>query len=325
MRRREFITLLGGAAATLPFAARAQQPTRLPAIGFLSSLSLNYIATRMPAFRQGLNESGYIEGENVAIEYRSADGQYDRLAGLAADLVGRKVAVIFAVGSSEPAKAAKAATTTIPIVFLSGSDPVRAGIVASLNRPGGNVTGLSLLGSDLEAKRLGLLHEIAPGAASIGVLVNPIFPDADVQLRKLQEASGSIRQSINIVRASTKSEIDAAVATAAQQGVGALLIAQDAFFNSQREQLVALATRYKLPAIFDQPEMAEMGGLMSYGTDYADQYRRAGAYVGKILKGAKPTDLPVLQPTKFDLVINLKTAKALGLTVSIRCSHAPTR
>jgi putative ABC transport system substrate-binding protein len=314
MRRRDFVTLLGGAAVAWPLAARAQQPV-MPVIGFLSSVSSNYMALHAPAFRQGLNETGYVEGQNVMIEYRSAEGQYDRLPSLVADLVDRKVAVILATGGSDPAKAAKAATATLPIVFVSGADPVKAGIVTSLNRPGGNVTGVSLLGSALEAKRLGLLHEIVPGAASIGVLVNPKFPDADLQLRELQEAAGVIKQPINIVRASTESEIDMAFATVAQQGAGALLVVQDAFFVSQREQLVALAARYKLPAIYPQREFAEIGGLISYGTDFAGSYRQAGIYVGKILKGAKPADLPVMQPTKFELVVNLKTAKSLGLTI----------
>jgi putative ABC transport system substrate-binding protein len=269
----------------------------------------------MRPFRQGLNETGYVEGQNVAIEYRSAEGQYDRLPSLAADLVDHKVAVIFAVGSSDPAKVAKAATATIPIVFLSAADPVNAGIVTSLNRPGGNITGISLLGSALEAKRLGLLNEIVPGAVSIGALVNPKFPDVDTQLRDLQEAASAISRQLYIVRASTEFEIDAAFAAVSDRGAGALLIAQDALFVSRREQLVALAARYKLPAIFVQREFAEAGGLISYAPDFADGYRETGVYVGKILKGAKPADLPVLQSTKFELVINLKTAKTLGLTI----------
>jgi ABC-type uncharacterized transport system substrate-binding protein len=312
MRRREFI--LGGIALACPIAARGQQ-SAMPVIGILSSLSSSYVASRMPAFRQGLNETGYVEGQNVAIEYRSAEGQYDRLPSLAADLVDHKVAVIFAVGSSDPAKVAKAATATIPIVFLSAADPVNAGIVTSLNRPGGNITGISLLGSALEAKRLGLLNEIVPGAVSIGALVNPKFPDVDTQLGELQEAASAINRQLYIVRASTESEIDAAFAAATDRGAGAILIAQDALFVSRRGQLVALAARYKLPAIFVQREFAEAGGLMSYAPDFADGYRQTGVYVGKILKGAKPADLPVLQSTKFELVINLKTAKTLGLAI----------
>jgi putative ABC transport system substrate-binding protein len=312
MRRREFI--LGGIAFAWPIAARGQQ-SAMPVIGILSSLSSSYIASRMPAFRQGLNETGYVEGQNVAFEYRSAEGQYDRLPSLAADLVDHKVTVIFAVGSNDPAKVAKAATATIPIVFLSAADPVNAGIVTSLNRPGGNVTGISLLGSALEAKRLGLLNEIVPGAVSIGALVNPKFSDADTQLRELQEAASAINRQLYIVRASTESEIDSAFAAITDRGAGALLIAQDALFVSRRGQLVALAARYKLPAIFVQREFAEAGGLISYAPDFADGYRQTGVYVGKILKGAKPADLPVLQSTKFELVINLKTAKTLGLTI----------
>jgi putative ABC transport system substrate-binding protein len=313
VRRREFITVLG-ATATWPLAARGQQ-SMMPVIGFLSSLSSSYTEHFVPAVRRGLNETGYVEGQNVAIEYRFAEGQYDRLPRLAADLVDRKVAVIFAVGGSDPAKAAKAATSTIPIVFVSAADPIKAGIITSLNRPGGNVTGVSLLGSALEAKRLGLLHEIIPGVVSIGVLVNPKYPDVDIQLRELQEAASAIKRQINIARASTEPEIDAAFATLAQQGVGALLAAQDPFLGSRHDQLVALAARYKLPAIYYQRQFADIGGLVSYGTDFAEQFRQGGVYVGKVLKGAKPADLPVNQPTKFELVINLKTARALGLTI----------
>jgi putative ABC transport system substrate-binding protein len=314
MQRREFITLLGGAAAAWPLSVRAQQPA-MPVVGVLSSLSSGVIAIRALAFGQGLKETGYIEGQNVVIKYRLAEGQYDRLPKLAAELVTRQVNVIFAAGGSDPAKAAMAATSTIPIVFLSAADPVSAGIVESLNRPGGNVTGVSLLGSALEAKRLGLLHEIIPAAASISVLVNPKYPDVDLQLRELQKAAGVIKQSINIVRASTEAEIDKAFATIALKGGDALLVAQDAFFNSRREQIVALEARHKLPVMHDQRESAEIGGLVSYGTDFSNEYRQAGIYVGKILKGTKPADLPVLQPTKFELVINLKTAKALRLII----------
>jgi putative tryptophan/tyrosine transport system substrate-binding protein len=313
MKRRKFITLLGGA-AVWPFAAHAQQPV-MPVIGILSSLSSGYIASRMPPFRQGLKEPGYIEGQNVAIEYRLAEGHNDRLPGLASDLVDRKVAVIFAAGGTDPAKAAKAASATIPIVFTSAADPVKGGIVTSLNQPGGNVTGVSILGSALEAKRLGLLHEIVPTAASIGVLVDPTYPDADLELREAQEAASAINRQIIIVRASAEAEIDTAFATLAQQGAGALLVAADVLFASRRDQIVALAARSKLPAIYFQREFAEVGGLVSYAPDYADGYRQSGIYVGKILKGAKPADLPVLQSTKFELVINLKTAKALGLAI----------
>jgi putative ABC transport system substrate-binding protein len=262
-----------------------------------------------------LKESGYTEGQNVAIEYRVAEGRYDQLPALAADLVDRKVAIIVAAGGADPVKAAKAATTTIPIVFVSAGDPFKAGIVTSLGRPAGNITGISLLVSALEAKRLGLLHEIVPGTASIGVLVNPKVVDADLELRALQEAASAINRQINIVRASTETEIDTAFATLTQQAPGALLVAADPFFSIRRDQVVTLAARYKLPAIYFQREFADNGGLISYAPDFADGYRQAGVYVGKILKGTKPADLPVMQPTKFELVINLKTAKALGLTI----------
>ena len=313
MQRREFITFLGSAAATWPLAARAQQPT-IPVVGFLSSVSPAPWALNVAGFRKGLNETGFV-GQSVAIEYRWGEGQYSLLPGLAADLINRNVAVILAAGGSDPAKVAKAATAKIPIVFVSAADPVKAGLVASLNRPEGNVTGVSLLGAALEAKRLGLLHEILPGATPIGVLVNPNYPDANLQLRELQEAADVIKRQIMIARASTESEIDTGVATLAQQGVRALLVTQDAFLNGRREQLVALAARYKLPAISSLREFAEIGGLAGYGTDFADGFRQAGNYVGKILKGARPVDLPVIQPTKFELVINLKAAKTLGITV----------
>jgi putative ABC transport system substrate-binding protein len=312
--RRQFISALGSTALAWPLAARAQQPA-MPVIGFLSSLSSSYIASRMPPFRQGLKEAGYVEGQNVAIEFCSAEGQCDRLPGLAADLIGRKVALIVAAGGTDPAKAAKAANATIPIIFLSAADPVNAGIVTSLNRPGGNVTGVTLLGSALEAKRLGLLNQIVPGAASIGVLVNPGYPDADRKLREVQEAAAAINRQIIIARATSAAEIDTAFVTLAEQGAGALLVTSDALFAGRRDQLVALAARYKLPAMHVQREFPEAGGLVSYATDFADGYRQGGIYAGKVLKGADPADLPVLQPTKFELVINLKTAKVLGLAI----------
>jgi putative ABC transport system substrate-binding protein len=312
MRRRDFLSLAGGAAAGWPFAASAQT---IPVIGFLHSLSAHYIAGFAPAIRDGLKESGYIEHQNVAIEYRTAEGQYDRLPGLLADLIARNVSVIFAAGGSEPAKLAKAATSTIPIVFISGADPIRAGIVTSLNRPGGNVTGVTLLGSALEAKRLELLHQIVPGDALLTALVNPKFPDADLQIKELQTAAGVIRRQVEILPASTDADIDAAFATLVQKAAGGLLVVQDPFFNSRRERLVVLAAQHKVPAIFNQREYAEIGGLVSYGTHFADSYRQAAVYVGKILKGASPNDLPVLQPTKFEFVINSKTAKVLGLEI----------
>jgi len=317
MRRREFVTLLGGAVASWPFGARAQQAA-IPTIAFFTSLSPDYSERYSPAFRQGLSETGYREHQNFVIEYRSANGQYDRLPSLVADLIDHKVSLILAGGGSDPAKVAKAATTTIPIVFVSAADPMKAGIVTSLNRPGSNITGVSMLGSALEAKRLGLLHEIIPGAAPIGVLVNPKYPDVDLQLRELQEAAALLKRQINIVRASSETEIDAAFATAAQQGAGALLVAQDPFFTTRREQLATLAVRHKLPGIYALREFPAAGGLMSYGASIAEAYRLAGVYAGRILKGEKPADLPVQQSTKFELVINLKTAEALGLNISLQ-------
>ena len=311
MRRREFIAGLGGAAAW-PVVARAQA---VPVVGFLSSLSSDYIARMSPAVRQGLSETGYIEGQNVAVEYRLAEGQYDRLPSLVTDLVNRNVSVILAVGGSEPVRLAKAATNNIPIVFVSAADPVRAGVGTSFSHPEGNVTGVSLIGSALEAKRLELMQQLVAGASLTGVLVNQRYPDADLQVREAQEAADAMKRRIEIVRASTESELELAFATLAQRGTDALLVTQDVFFNSRRELLVTLAARYKLPAIYNQREFAEVGGLMSYGTHFADGYRQAGVYVGKILKGASPRDLPILQPTKFEFVINLKTAKTLGLEV----------
>jgi putative tryptophan/tyrosine transport system substrate-binding protein len=313
MKRRDLITAFG-AAAVWPAAARAQQPA-MPVIGFLASLSSAYVAHFAPAFRRGLSETDYIDGQNVVIEFRAAEGKYDRLAGLAAELLDRKVAVIVAIGGSEPAKVAKAATATIPIVFVSAADPIRAGVVTSFNRPGGNITGVSLLGSALEAKRLELLHEMIPGASPIGVLLNPKYPDFEIELHDLQDAADVIKRKILVARASTETEIDAAFATVTQQGASALLVAQDPFFNSQREHLVAVATQFKLPVIYGQREHAEVGGLFSYGTSFAEGYHQAGVYVGKILKGAKPSDLPILQPTKYELVINLRTARTLGVAV----------
>ena len=315
MKRREFITLLGGAAAW-PITARAQQ-SAMPVIGFLSSASPVSWTPFVAGFRKGLNETGLVEGHDAMIEYRWAEGDYNRLSGLVADLINRKVAVILAAGGSDPAKIAKEATSTIPIVFASAADPVRAGIVGSINRPGGNVTGVSMLGSALEGKRLGLLNEIVPGTGPISVLMNPGYPDANLQLQELQEAARAIKRQLNIVHASTDAEIDTAFTTVTQQGAVALLVTEDPFLGSRNEQLVALAARYKLPAIYYNRTFAKIGGLASYGTDFVDGFRLAGIYAGKILKGASPADLPVLQPTKFELVINLKTAKALGLDLSL--------
>ena len=312
MKRRELLTLIGGAAAW-PIAARAQQGA-MPVIGFLASFSSSYVAHFTRALRQGLSETGY-DRQNVVIEARSADGQYDRLPSLAAELLARKVAVMVAAGGSEPVKVVQAAAATIPIVFVSGADPVRAGVVSSFNRPGGNITGVSLLGSALEAKRLELLHQMVPGTSLIGILLNPKYPDFDLELRELQEAANAINRQVIVVRASTQSEIDAAFATIKQQAVGGLLIGQDAFFGTRRDQLVTAAAQLKLPVIYYQREYVDAGGLFSYGANFSDGFRQAGVYVGKLLKGAKISDLPILQPTKYEFVLNLRTAKTLGLAV----------
>jgi putative tryptophan/tyrosine transport system substrate-binding protein len=314
VKRREFITLLGGAAAAWPLAARAQQPAT-PVIGLLHATSLSYFAQFADAVRQGMRESGVIEGQDATIEYRWAEGQNDRLPALAVDLVSKHVAVILAIGGTAPALSAKAATSTIPIVFLSAADPIKGGLVDGLSRPGGNVTGISFLGTALEAKRLEILQKLVPSAALIGVLLDPTYPEAEAQRRELQDAADILKQPIAVIGASTPAEIDEAFATVARKGAGAVLVTQAIFFNTRGEQLAGLATRYRLPAIFDQREVAAFGGLASYGTNFADGYRLGGVYVGKVLKGANPADLPVIQPNRFEFVINLKTAKALGLSV----------
>jgi putative tryptophan/tyrosine transport system substrate-binding protein len=313
MLRRDFITLLGAVTAW-PFAAQAQQPT-MPVIGFLHSGSPKPNINLVTAFGDGLNEAGYVDNKNVAIEFLWAGGRYDRLPGLASDLVVRKVAVIFGAGPPA-AHAARSATTTIPIVFVSGDDPVKSGLVASLNRPGGNVTGVALFTGQLGAKQLGLLRELLPKAALVAVLVNPNNPLTEAVTTDVRAAAAVTGHQIQIVNASDEGEIDKAFATLKELHADALIVGADPYFFARNDQLVALAARYAIPAFYELREFAVNGGLMSYGASITDGYRRAGAYAGQILKGAKPADLPVLQPTKFELVINLKTVKALGLTLS---------
>ena len=310
MKRREFIALLGGAAAW-PLAARAQQPA-MPVIGFLSGSALADRARYLPAFRQGIGEAGYVEGQNVAIEYRWAQDQADRLPDLAADLVRRRVTVI-ATHDTPSSIVAKAATTTIPIVFASGGDPVKLGLVASLNRPGGNVTGVTFVVAELGAKQLGLLHELQPGAVRVGVLVDPNFAPTQSFVSDVQAAASSIGKQIEVLVAATGRDIDTAFASLAQKPIDALLVGPSPLLDNRRVQVVTLATYHRLPAIDPLRAFAEAGGLMSYGTSITDAYRRAGVYTGRILKGEKPADLPVIQSSKFEFVINLNTARAFGL------------
>ena len=315
MKRREFITLLGGAAAGCPLAARAQQPG-VPVIGFLRSTTAAGSSHLVTAFGQGLNEAGFVEGKNVAIEYRWADDHHDRLPALAADLVRRPVAVI--VANAVSTQAAKTATSTIPIVAVTGVDPVRTGLVTSLSRPGGNVTGVMFTTSDLTAKRLGLLHELVPKATVVGVLLDRNVPEVEFELRDAEAAGRAIGRQVLTVKAASELEFNAAFSKMVQAGAGALLVSGGPLFLSHRRQLVALAARYALPASYVTRQYPEAGGLMSYGPSQTDAYRRAGIYAGRILRGEKPTDLPVQLPTKFDLVINLGTAKAFGFDVPDR-------
>jgi putative ABC transport system substrate-binding protein len=312
MRRREFITLLGGAAAAWPLAARAQQPA-MPVIGFLSGSAPADRVRFLTAFRQGVREAGYVEGQNVAIEYRWAQDQYDRLPDLAADLTRRQVTVI-AAHDTPSAIVAKAATTTIPIVFASGGDPVKLGLVASINRPGGNVTGVTFVVAGLGAKLLGLLHELQPGAGRVGVLIDPNYPLTEPFVLDVQAAASSIGKQIEVLEAPTGRDIDTVFASLAQKPIDALLVGPSPLLNNRRVQLVTLATYHRVPAINSWRGAAEVGGLMSYGTSITDAYRQAGVYTGRILKGEKPADLPVMQSIKFEFVINLNTARAFGLS-----------
>jgi putative tryptophan/tyrosine transport system substrate-binding protein len=313
MRRRAFITLLGGAAVAWPLAARAQQPT-MPVVGFVNAGSSD--ARNLAAFRKGLNGAGYVEGQNVTVEYHWLDGQFDRLPSLMADLVRRRVAVIATPGGNFAALAAKAATTTIPIVFGVGEDPVKLGLVTNLARPDGNTTGISFFTLEVAAKRLGLLHDLVPKAVRIAVLVNPAnVPTAEATLRDMPEAARAIGLQIQFLNASTIREIEAAFAVLVRDRADALFVAGDTFFVSRRVQFATLAARYGIPAAYPGREFVEVGGLMSYATDRGDMFRQVGAYTGQILKGAKPADLPVLQSTKFEFVINMQTARALGIEV----------
>jgi putative tryptophan/tyrosine transport system substrate-binding protein len=313
MKRREFISLLGAAAVAWPLAARAQQPA-VPVIGFLHSLSPEVFAPFLAAFREGLSEAGFIDGQNMRIDFRWAEGQYDRLPAMAKELVGQQVALIVAGGGDRPALAAKAATTTIPIVFTGSDDPVGFGLVTSLNRPGGNVTGVSLFTSELEVKKFALLRELAPTIPRIVMLVNPNNPTAEPN-RDVEAAARAVGQRIDVLRAGSEREIDSAFRTIVAQRTDALLVAHDPFLFGRREQLVALAAYTAIPAIYEFRDFVLAGGLMSYGSKLTDNYRLAGGYAAKILKGAKPADLPVQQPTKLILTINLKTAKSLGLEI----------
>jgi putative tryptophan/tyrosine transport system substrate-binding protein len=312
VKRREFITLLGGAAAAWPIMARAQRP-EIPVVAFLNGGSPDGYAPMVAAFHQGLKDTGYVEAQSVRMEYRWADGQYGRLPAMAADLVHRQVAVI--VTNSPGMLAAKAATTTIPIVFTTSGDPVELGFVASLARPGRNITGVTQLNVEVAPKRLELMHELVPTATIMAVLLNPTYPSAETQSRGMQAAARTLGVQLHILRASNERDIDDAFATLAQLRAGAFVISSDPFFNSRAEQFAALALRHAVPTIFQYREFAAAGGLMSYGGSIIDSYRQAGVYTGRILKGEKPADLPVQQSTKVELIINLKTAKALGLEV----------
>ena len=314
MRRREFITLLGGAAVTWPLVARAQQS--MPVVGFLSSGQPQVFALMIDAFRQGLGETGYVVGGNVAFEHRAAGSEYSRFRAMADDLVRNQVAVIFATGGTAAALAAKAATPTIPIVFYMGGDPVKQGLVASLSHPGGNLTGLGWLGFALGAKRLEVLRVLVPDATVTAMLVNPNNPDSEFEIRDVQEAARALGRQVHILTVGSEADFDGAFAMLVKQQTRALIVASDPYFSGRRGRIVALAARHGVPAIYERREFPEAGGLISYGHHRADAYRQLGRYTGRILKGVKPAELPVLQPTKFELVINLNAAKALGVKIS---------
>ena len=314
MKRRTFITLLGGAAATWTLAARAQQPT-MPVIGFLGAPSAAPYARYVAAVHQGLKEVGYVEHQNVAMEYRWADSQYDRLPALAADLVSRRVAVIVPIGGAPATLAAKAATSTIPIVFNLGADPIELGLVTNLNRPGGNITGIAMMIVEIETKRLELLHELAPASTSLAILLNPSNAQAQTQERDAQRAARVIGRQVLVLKAGTEHEIEMAFAALVRERAGALLVGGDAFFASQVTLFVVLTARHAIPTIYPWRSHVDAGGLMSYGTSVLDAYRQTGVYTGRVLKGEKPGDLPIAQPTKFELIINLKTARAVGIAI----------
>ena len=321
MNRRQFITLLGGATVAWPLVVRAQQPA-MPVIGYLSARSPEDTAHLVDAFRKGLGESGFVEGRNVTIEWRWALGQYDRLPAMAAEFARRPVAVIVATGGEPAALAAKTASSTVPIVFSIGGDPIKQGLAASFNRPGGNSTGITLLTNQLEPKRLGLLRQLAPQATTIGFLLNPSYSPSEGQLKDAEDAARAMKQQIYILRADTDDEIEAAFQTVTRQGIAALAVAAAPFFDTRRAKLVALAARHAVPTMYHFREFAEAGGLVSYGIDPADVYRQVGVYAGRVLKGDKPAELPVMQATKFEFVINLKTARTLGLDVPLGLSAA---
>jgi putative ABC transport system substrate-binding protein len=314
LKRREFMTLLGGSAVAWPLAARSQQPS-IPVIGFLNAGSALPVAQYVVGFQKGLSETGYVEGRNVVIDFRWVEGQYNRLPALAADLVQRNVAIIVVSGGAVSAFAAKVATSTIPILFVIGDDPIKTGLVRSLNRPEGNITGMTLFISMLMAKRFELLTEIMPTSSAVALLVNPKNPNVESDTKEMENAARTSGQELRVLRAGTEAEIDLAFTTIREQGIGGLVLGTDPFFYSRRDKMVMLTARYGIPAVYFVREFPASGGLMSYGPSFVDQWRQTGLYAGRILKGAKPSDLPVLQPTKFEFVINLKTAMALGVTV----------